>query len=81
VLQLEKVSRALLADLARRAPLLPGRDTVAFLHPVSQYQPHDHEPDKPRDTSAAGNPRPENDQDHYELTGATKAYVKSHTVD
>ncbi len=31
VLQLEKVSRLLLADLARRAPLLPGRDTVAFL--------------------------------------------------
>jgi hypothetical protein len=31
VLQLEKVSRALLADLARRAPLLPGRDTVAFV--------------------------------------------------
>jgi hypothetical protein len=31
VLQLEKVSRLLLADLARRAPLLPGQDTVAFL--------------------------------------------------
>jgi hypothetical protein len=31
VLQLEKVSRLLLADLACRAPLLPGRDTVAFL--------------------------------------------------
>jgi hypothetical protein len=31
VLQLEKVSRLLLADLARRAPLLPGKDTVAFL--------------------------------------------------
>jgi hypothetical protein len=31
VLQLEKVSRLLLADLARRAPLLPGRDTVAFI--------------------------------------------------
>ena len=31
VLQLEKVSRLLLADLAGRAPLLPGRDTVAFL--------------------------------------------------
>ena len=31
VLQLEKVSRLLLADLARRAPLLPGEDTVAFL--------------------------------------------------
>src|SRR3984893_1093282 len=30
VLQLEKVSRLLLADLARRAPLLPGKDTVAF---------------------------------------------------
>ena len=31
VLQLEQVSRLLLADLARRAPLLPGRDTVAFI--------------------------------------------------
>jgi hypothetical protein len=31
VLQLEKVSRVLLAELARRAPLLPGKDTVAFL--------------------------------------------------
>ena len=31
VLQLEQVSRLLLADLARRAPLLPGKDTVAFL--------------------------------------------------
>ncbi len=31
VLQLEKVSRLLLGELARRAPLLPGRDTVAFI--------------------------------------------------
>ena len=31
VLQLEKVSRLLLADLVGRAPLLPGKDTVAFL--------------------------------------------------
>jgi hypothetical protein len=31
VLQPEKVSRLLLADLARRVPLLPGKDTVAFL--------------------------------------------------
>ena len=31
VLQLEKVSRLLLAGLARRAPLLPGRDAVAFV--------------------------------------------------
>ena len=31
VLQLEKVSRLLLADLARRAVLLPGKDTVAFI--------------------------------------------------
>ena len=31
VLQLEKVSRLLLADLAGRAPLLPGAGTVAFL--------------------------------------------------
>jgi hypothetical protein len=30
VLQLEKVSRVLLTGLARRAPLLPGQDTVAF---------------------------------------------------
>ncbi len=31
VLQLEKVSRLLLAELARRAPLLPGKDVVAFV--------------------------------------------------
>jgi len=30
-LQLAKVSRLLLAELARRTPLLPGKDTVAFL--------------------------------------------------
>jgi hypothetical protein len=31
VLQVEKVSRLLLGELARRAPLLPGRDSVAFI--------------------------------------------------
>ena len=31
VLQVEKVSRLLLAELARRAPLLPGMDAVAFV--------------------------------------------------
>jgi hypothetical protein len=31
VLQVEKVSRLLLAELARRAPLLPGKDAVAFV--------------------------------------------------
>ena len=31
VLQLEQVSRLLLADLARRAPLLPGADVLAFI--------------------------------------------------
>ncbi len=31
VLQLEQVSRLLLAELACRAPLLPGKDTVAFI--------------------------------------------------
>jgi hypothetical protein len=31
VLQLEMVSRLLLGELARRAPLLPGRDTLAFI--------------------------------------------------
>ena len=31
VLQLEKVSRLLLAELARRAPLLPGKDVLAFI--------------------------------------------------
>ena len=31
VLQLEKVSRLLLADLAGRAPLLPGKDVLAFI--------------------------------------------------
>src|SRR5215469_14596806 len=31
VLQLEKVSRLLLAELARRGPLLPGKDVLAFI--------------------------------------------------
>src|ERR1700728_2065486 len=31
VRQLERVNRLLLGELARRAPLLPGRDTLAFL--------------------------------------------------
>ena len=31
VLQLEAVSRLVLGELARRAPLLPGRDTLAFV--------------------------------------------------
>ncbi len=31
VLQLEQVSRLLLAGLARRTPLLPGKDTLAFI--------------------------------------------------
>ena len=31
VLQLGKVSRLMLAELARRAPLLPGKETVAFV--------------------------------------------------
>jgi hypothetical protein len=31
VLQLQMVSRLLLGELARRAPLLPGRDTLAFV--------------------------------------------------
>ena len=31
VLQLEKVSRLLLGELARRAPLLPGKDVLAFV--------------------------------------------------
>ena len=31
VLQLEQVSRLLLADLARRTPLLPGKDVLAFI--------------------------------------------------
>jgi hypothetical protein len=31
VLQLEKASRMLLGELARRAPLLPGKETVAFV--------------------------------------------------
>src|SRR5262249_62316547 len=30
VFQLEKVSRLLLAELARRAPVLPGKDVLAF---------------------------------------------------
>src|SRR5246500_3185789 len=31
VLQLEAVNRQLLAELVRRAPLLPGRDVLAFV--------------------------------------------------
>ena len=31
VLQLGKVNRELLAELARRAPLLPGKDSLAFI--------------------------------------------------
>ncbi len=31
VRQLEAVNRQLLADLVRRAPLLPGKDVLAFL--------------------------------------------------
>jgi hypothetical protein len=31
VLQVEKVSRALLAELSRRAPLLPGKQALAFI--------------------------------------------------
>jgi Transposase DDE domain group 1 len=38
VLQLEKVSRLLLTELARRSPLLPGKDTVAFLDIDSQQK-------------------------------------------
>ena len=38
VLQLGKVNRLLLAELARRAPLLPGKDTLAFLDIDSQQK-------------------------------------------
>ena len=38
VLQLEKVSRLVLAGLARRAPLLPGKDVLAFLDIDSQQK-------------------------------------------
>jgi hypothetical protein len=38
VLQLGKVNRLLLAELARRAPLLPGKETVAFLDIDSQQK-------------------------------------------
>ncbi len=38
VLQLGKVNRLLLAELARRAPLLPGRDTLAFIDIDSQQK-------------------------------------------
>jgi hypothetical protein len=38
VLQLEKVSRLLLAELARRAPLLPGKDVLAFVDIDSQQK-------------------------------------------
>jgi hypothetical protein len=38
VLQLGKVNRLLLAELARRAPLLPGRDVLAFVDIDSQQK-------------------------------------------
>jgi len=38
VLQLEKVSRLLLAELARRAPVLPGKDVLAFVDIDSQQK-------------------------------------------
>jgi Transposase DDE domain group 1 len=38
VLQVEKVSRSLLAELARRAPLLPGKDVLAFIDIDSQQK-------------------------------------------
>jgi hypothetical protein len=38
VLQLEKVNRLLLAELVRRAPLLPGKDTLAFIDIDSQQK-------------------------------------------
>jgi hypothetical protein len=37
VLQLQKVHQEFLAGLARRAPLLPGADVLAFLDVDSQY--------------------------------------------
>ena len=38
VLQLEQVSRLVLAELARRTPLLPGKDTLAFIDIDSQQK-------------------------------------------
>jgi hypothetical protein len=38
VLQLGKASRRLLAELTRRAPLLPGKDTLAFIDIDSQQK-------------------------------------------
>jgi Transposase DDE domain group 1 len=38
VLQLEKVGRLVLAELARRAPLLPGKDVLAFVDIDSQQK-------------------------------------------
>ena len=38
VLQLEKVSRLMLAELACRAPLLPGKETLAFIDVDSQQK-------------------------------------------
>jgi hypothetical protein len=38
VLQLGKVNRLLLAELARRAPLLPGKDVLAFIDIDSQHK-------------------------------------------
>jgi hypothetical protein len=38
VLQLGKVNRLLLAELARRAPLLPGKEVLAFIDIDSQQK-------------------------------------------
>jgi len=38
VLQLGKVNRLLLAELARRAPLLPGKEVLAFIDVDSQQK-------------------------------------------
>jgi hypothetical protein len=42
VLQLGKVSRLLLAELARRAPLLPGKQTLAFISDAQQKRVYGH---------------------------------------
>jgi hypothetical protein len=38
VLQLQKVHREFLAELARRSPVLPGKDTLAFIDIASQQK-------------------------------------------
>jgi hypothetical protein len=60
VRQLEAVNRLLLGELARRAPLLPGRDTLAFVDIDAMQSPRRHAapgPDQRRRPDRPARPR------------------------